>query len=228
MNEFINQYLNDLLNFKFDLIRSVEAFNPIIETPTVEAISEVQPSATNSNLLMKGSALGGITIAVIGIFAKSPTTIIIGGVLACGSFYFMKKSSKQIDDKAEPTIDYHSISSSLIKEFRGLQSEVFNKWNDYLTSKRDLFINNMDIISSDSDVQNQIRPLAFYKSVVDIPISSWTSRLIEVSHKGDLILFNGEISGFKSDSIKAIERAYDDQKAKFDEILQILSDNNSN
>lgn len=226
IKETINQSIKDLENFQASVNQQID--NLSVEVRTKQLTVAPTPTTNSSNITLV-TIIGGLAL-VSGLLINKEsdmsvvkTPLVIAGLAGFGYAAYQKFGKSQIPNPATPDMEYdwNAISTSVRDKF----NQVLNYKEDFrnlITQNRDNILEAIDKEITDFDKKQGLNKIAHYREVPSISYSDYTidvNNSITAKNKTNL---DQTVSKFKSDAKKALEKAIENQKEKYNEILKEL------
>lgn len=225
IKEVIYQSIKDLESFQ--TLKNKQIENLSIDIFTKHPLVHSHNSNNRSTIL--ATFVGGLTLVsglLIGKENNMPilkTSLIITGLANLSYAIYQKFGKSQIINSSTLDIehDWNIINTSVRDKFNQIL-EFKDEFRNLITENRDKILEAINQNIVDFDKKQALNKITHYREVPSISYSDYTiliNNSITTKNKTNL---DQTVSKFKSDVKKALEKAIENQKEKYSEILKEL------
>lgn len=218
IKEAVNQSIKDLENFQATVNKKTDLLSIDLDTKEIVA---TRNSSNNKNTTLLG-LLGGIAFLSGIVVEKTEVKIplMVAGCIGLGYATYQKfGKSENPSSTISNTNDWNGISQIIREKFTHLL-QFKDDFRNLITQNRDKILDAIDQEVTDSGKKQVLNNIAHYREVPSISYSDYTiliNNAINAKNKTDL---DQVISTFKLDVKNATEKAIENQKNKYKEILK--------
>ncbi len=220
--EDLNRFTETLTSKKNELTSYVESRIVQIDYPATPSVPAQQSTPSPSHLSYIGVGIG-IALLAIGIGTKIPAITVGGGIATAAGLYAVSKKRNAETQHSTPNINYYRISEKISYQIQSIHTYVSDNWDDFLKEQQNSMKHLIETSRINSETKNKMIELSLNRSIIQYSMMDVLSDLSKIEKKQSIEAYKQYSSDFLENYQKSIEKAYWEQKQRYEAIAQLLN-----